>query len=233
MKILVFDDNPICRDAARAQLKDHELTVVGTYDEAQEVLTPKFDPEKGRQILPGLLTKAGLPPGFNPRRNDSAPSEEDKAKYYAACEEARKMATTYPGFDVVLSDLLVPASKQEQGSSALVGKKMPVGIFIGLLAAVKGRAKYIAVFTDSGHHDHPASACFDAFNANEDCPTAFTVEGSKVLLSNNRCWIQALYRKDLSKVMDWDEYFEDREKAERITVRAKNWSVLLDYLLKQ
>lgn len=41
MKILVFDDNPLHRKAAEVTLKGHELTIVGTYDEAQAALVPK------------------------------------------------------------------------------------------------------------------------------------------------------------------------------------------------
>lgn len=36
MRILVIDDNETHRAAAQAQLAEHELTVVGTYDEGQE-----------------------------------------------------------------------------------------------------------------------------------------------------------------------------------------------------
>lgn len=44
MDILVFDDNAIHRRAAQAILKGHNLTVVGTYDEAQQAIrTTKFD----------------------------------------------------------------------------------------------------------------------------------------------------------------------------------------------
>ncbi len=171
MKILVFDDSQTNRDAARAQLKNHDLTVVGTYDEAQKLLTTHK-------------------------------------------------------FDVVLTDLLVPASHQSQGSEEFVGKEMPVGIFIALLAAVKTRAKYVAVFTDTDHHSHPASACFDIFNRSESFPKPFTVEGSKVLLSNARKWINMYDPQDLSKVLEYREY---RERTD--TVRAKNWAALLDYLV--
>ncbi len=168
MKVLVFDDSRANRDAAHAQLKGHDLTVVGTYDEAQKLLMPKLDHD----------------------------------------------VASYPDFDVVLTDLLVPASRQEQGGDGLgfVGQEMPVGIFIGLLAA-KAHVKYVGVFTDSGHHDHPASACFDAFSRSELEPTPLLVEGSKVILCNNRNWIRGAY--------------ESKEG------RVKNWARLLDYLVKE
>jgi CheY-like chemotaxis protein len=178
MKILVIDDSPIHQDAARAQLKDHDLTVVGTYDEAQALL--------------------------------------EKEHY----------------FEVVLADLLLPASEQQQNiGSALVGQEMPVGIFLALLAARNG-AKYVSVFTDANHHEHPASACFDPFNPRGAFdPTTFTVEGAKVLLCNDKNLVEAFYKEDLSKVMDWGEYFRDRGKAEEITVSAKNWRELLERLI--
>jgi len=46
MKILVFDDNKTNREAAKAQLKGHDLTVVGTYDEARKMLGPRIDHSK-------------------------------------------------------------------------------------------------------------------------------------------------------------------------------------------
>ena len=105
---------------------------------------------------------------------------------------------------------------------------MPVVIFIGLLAAVKGRAKHVAVFTDSSHHAHPASACFDVFNAGETDPTPFMIEGSKVLLSNTRNWIGQFDPNDLSKALEYADYSKRTD-----TVSAKNWAALLDYLLAQ
>jgi len=218
--ILVFDDNPTHRAAAQAQLKDHDVTVVGTYDEAQKLLTPKFDCKKASAILKNQFGD------FNPyRSNDGA----KKAEYLAAKKVANEQATTRPNFDVVLSDLLVPASRQSQGSDGHehIGKEMPVGIFIGLVAAVRARAKYVAVFTDSDHHSHPASACFDVFNheGGESAPTAFTVEGSKVILSNTRDWVAHFDPEDLSKALEYEEYSERSH-----TVRAKNWGALLAYL---
>jgi CheY-like chemotaxis protein len=218
MRILVFDDNQTHRAAAQAQLKDHDLTVVGTYDEAQKLLTPQFDYEKASAILKCQFGD------FNPYRSDD---EAKKAEYFAADKLAKEQATTYPCFDVVLTDLLVPASQQAQGSLELVGKEMPVGIFIGLLAAVRARAKYVAIFTDSDHHSHPASACFDVFNyaGGESRPTAFTVEGSKVILSNTGNWVQRFDPQDLSKALEYEEYSKRSD-----TVRAKNWAALLAHL---
>jgi len=221
MRILVFDDNKINRAAAKAQLNNHDLTVVSTYDEAQELLTPQFDYEKASAILDAQFGD------FIPDLSDD---EAKKAEYFAAEKVAREQATTYPNFDVVLTDLLVPASGQAQGSDgmAFVGKEMPVGIFIGLLAAARARAKYVAVFTDSDHHSHPASACFDVFNyKGESQPIAFTVEGSKVLLSNSRDWVNYFDPQDLSKPLEYEEYSKRADNK----VRAKNWTALLDYLV--
>jgi len=178
MKILVIDDSPINQAAAKAQLATHDLTVVGSYDEAQALVAKQHE------------------------------------------------------FEVVLCDLLMPASSRAMGGEGekYIGQEMPLGIFLALLAAKNG-ARHVAVFTDGCHHDHPAIACFDAFNRRENQPTAFTVGDAKLLLSNCYNWIRSFYRDDLSRIMDYDEYRKDRKKAEQITVEAKNWSKLLDYLL--
>ncbi len=157
MKILVFDDTEKHRRAAEALLKGHDLTVVGTYDEAQSALLPKTDEDLRKDI-------------FCERFGDRSPykqgvSEEESTErnnYYWG--EAKEKATTYPDFDVVMTDLMVPASEQAQGGEGLqyVGKEMPLGSIIALLAIAKG-VKKVAIVTDTNHHDHPASAAFDCF----------------------------------------------------------------------
>lgn len=230
MKVLVFDDSPVHRAAAQAQLKDHDLTVVGTYDEAQGLLSPRLDWDKAARTLKSQFGD------FNPYRSND---EMKNAEYFAAEKVANEQATTYPDFDVVLSDLLVPASNRSQGRMGRGGEEMPVGIFIGLLAAVKARVKYVAVFTDSNHHDHPASACFDAFGG-ESQPESFKVEDSRVLLCNNRSWVSLFSTEDMSKKVDVKtsmntSYAEEEGKllSAGKAVRAKNWAALLEYLIKQ
>lgn len=217
MRILVFDDSVMNQEAARAQLKDHDLTVVGTYDEAQKLLEPGVDYDLMDEILREQFGD------FVPWNSND---EHKKAEYTKAKEEAEDEAFNRPNFDVVLTDLLVPASSQEQSTPEFIGKEMPVGIFIGLMAAVRARAKHVAVFTDSNHHAHPASACFDVFNYehDENRPMAFMVDDSKVLLSNTRNWVETFDPADLSKALGYEEYKEN-------VVSAKNWGKLLEYLL--
>lgn len=219
MKIMVFDDNATHRAAAKAQLNGHDVTVVGTYDEAQSLLKPKLDSDRAHDIF---AAKYGDRKPYT-SEGISKEARQERMDYYNLAE---KQATTYPDFDAVLTDLLVPASDQAQGRGSLAGEEMPVGIFIGLLAAAKTGAKYVAVFTDSSHHDHPASACFDAFNAGEVRPTPFTLNESRVLLSNTRNWVNEFDPADLSKKLEYTEYSERKD-----TVRAKNWAAVLDYLV--
>ena len=194
MRILVFDDNEANREAARIQLQDHDLTIVGTYDEAQKALAPRIDQQKFKIAI----------------QNTDGTDDLN----YSMIDKLRIDATIRPhhAFDVVLTDLLVPASSQHQGSMELIGQQMPVGIFIGLLAAVGANVPYVAVFTDSDHHDHPASACFDSFNSvcGANKPVAFKIESSKVLLVNYCGWF----------------------KYDKNEVRVKNWAALLDYLVE-
>ncbi len=221
MKVLVFDDSDTHCNAARAQLKDHDLTVVGTYDEAVAALEVRVDGEKINQQLKERFGD------FNRWRSKD---EVKNAEYDTFREEARNAATTYPGFDAVLTDLLVPASANQQASKEFVGKEMPLGIFIGLLAAVKARAKYVAVFTDSNHHKHPASACIDPFSEGI-MPQQFSVEGARVMLVNNTNWVAPFYKDDLARRMSYREFFEDQKKPTQTAVKAKNWARLLEFLL--
>lgn len=222
MKILVFDDNEIHRSAAVAQLgKIHDLTVVGTYDEAQGLLITKTDYPEIRKTLKAQFGD------FDPNNSND---EVQKGEYFAAERAVTERFTTRPDFDVVLTDLLVPASSQSQNDEGAqyIDMEMPIGIFIALLAGARGRARYAAVFTDSSHHAHPASACFDVFNQTETNPTPFTVNGCKVVLSNTRRWIGQYDPKDLSKALEYEEYSNRSD-----TVRAKNWATLLEHLMRK
>lgn len=133
MKILVFDDSKIHQESARLTLKEHSITVVGTYDEAQEALLS---------------------------RNN---------------------------FDAVLTDLMVPASRQAQGGPGLelVGQEMPLGTTIALLALSVG-VKNVAVVTDMNHHHNPASAAFDCFGRIDRNSS----KGFNLMCTNNVRYIQ-------------------------------------------
>jgi CheY-like chemotaxis protein len=225
MKILVFDDNPVHREAAQAQFTGHDLTIVGTYDEARKLLITAVDHEKSWALRPDILEEMGLDRDYDPNGKGEAANK----KFWEADTKAKEQATHHPDFDVVLTDLLVPASKDMLGNEGeqYIGMEMPVGVFIGLLAAVKGGAKHVAVFTDSDHHSHPASACFDAFNEHESEPTPFVVNGCKVLLCNNRKWVGLYDPKDLATELEYRTNYTRTD-----TVYAKNWAALLEYLLK-
>jgi CheY-like chemotaxis protein len=84
------------------------------------------------------------------------------------------------GYDVVLTDLMLPASTETLGTDAItkyVGQEMPLGFVLALLAAKAG-VKRIGVVTDLNHHAHPISAALDHLTG------IFTVEGAKVVFSN-------------------------------------------------
>lgn len=219
MKILVFDDSQTNRDSALAQLKGHNLTVVGTYDEAQRLLTPIVDTSRVEALV---IEKYGTSDIDHPSVK-SVRSEMNAYRW----NEAQRKARVFHDFDIVLVDLLVPASDQQQGcASRFSGVEMSVGIFIALLALAHGKAKYAAVFTDSDHHSHPASACFDVFNDNEAQPVPFACGSGKLMLSNTRNWMRRYDRQDLSKPLAYGESSKHPD-----AIKAKDWAAVLGYLL--
>jgi CheY-like chemotaxis protein len=180
LNILVVDDGANHRRSAELLLKGHTLTIVGTYDDAQKALTIQMDYEKENKLKPDLLENAGLSRTFNPYREDKDASDADKKKYEDVSKAARAAATTRPNFDVVLLDLLMPASRQAQGDEGapFVGKEMPLGTFLILLALSAG-VKNIGMVTDKNHHNHPASAALDPINRK-----VITVGETKIFATN-------------------------------------------------
>jgi len=160
MKILVFDDSLTNRLSAQLTLAEHDVKVVGSYDEAQSELSCKLDREKQKQLEPGFLEAAG----FSRDQKSGGLEGDDYDRFWDAWKKAREAATSYSEYDVVLTDLMVPASRQALGSDGtqFAGQEMPLGSIIALRALRFG-VRNVAVVTDMSHHDHPASAAFDGF----------------------------------------------------------------------
>ncbi len=93
------------------------------------------------------------------------------------CEyvEALRLAQT-EDFDVALLDLFMPAEALTLGPDARaqhVGVETPVGF--PLVLAMAAKVKYLAVATDTNHHNHPMSAAVDWFGHR-----AITIDSAKV-----------------------------------------------------
>lgn len=170
LKVLVFDDTKVHRTSARLLLaQDYDLTIVSTYDEARDALKPKTDHDLSSRLFAEKYTGSAY---------DEHPEREQRIAYDRECDQK---ATTHPDFDVVLTDLLVPASREAQGGEGMkfVGQEMPLGTTIALQALMMG-IKKVAVVTDMNHHHHPASAAFDCF-AGKPCK----LEGVNIICTNH------------------------------------------------
>jgi len=220
MRVLVIDDNSAHLTAAKVLLKDHDLVLASTYDEAQKLLTRDIDWKQ----VDVYLKEAGF--------TNESPRD---AKWKQAYAQAKEKATYRPNFDAVLSDLLLPASKYMLGDRGMqhVGKEMPLGTILAFLALAAG-VKRVAVVTDTNHHDHPASAAFDAFAGD-----MFSPGDTRVLCTNST---EDLVPMDVKthETFDWDTYRSDefRNKYTYIKgapefegiVRVKNWLGVLNKL---
>lgn len=94
-------------------------------------------------------------------------------------------------FDVALLDLLMPAEGMLLGPEGQkhFGRPFPAGFAMSMFAAQQ-RIPWIAVATDTNHHDHPASAMLDWFKDQR------MQVGDSVVM-----WIHAPLRDDGAK--DW------------------------------
>jgi CheY-like chemotaxis protein len=159
MKILVVDDSPNHRRVAEILFADQELTVVGSYDEAQEALSTDTVYEVQEEILALKLIENEMV-GFNRYKHDRDSTLDETYDRLEA--EAEEKSRKRPDFDVVLLDLMMPPSGQAQADKQkYANQEMPLGNFLFLLALQAG-VKKIGILTDACHHSHPASACFDS-----------------------------------------------------------------------
>ena len=87
-----------------------------------------------------------------------------------------RMVVRQERFDVALLDLLMPAEGMTLGGEGLshLGQPLAVGYPLAVLLAAEG-VRYVAVATDTNHHNHPASALMDWMSGTE-----FNVNGNRV-----------------------------------------------------
>lgn len=149
-------------------------------------------------------------------------------------DEALKLLTEK--WDVVLCDLLMPAGKDAQGPNGykFIGQKIPAGWSLALAAARHG-AKYVAVASDMGHHDHPASAMLDRLNEH-----LFKIDDATVLMTNHVSLIGIAGTECVCpkcngtlKATGYSGGFYDCycKNGTSFGEKGKNWGEILDYLL--
>lgn len=216
MKILVIDDTQVHLDAARQTLVGHDVTYCATHKQAYDQLAVQYDRERQKVL-----------------------SEQYKAKgmnWNDAWEKAYA-ESMLPYWDVVLTDLLMPAGSMAQGDEGqkYVGQEMAVGWALALQAAKDG-AKYVAVVTDTNHHHHPASAMLDAFNRH-----FFTIDGARVLMTNY-VFLVGIAGTEATctecggsgKVMSRGKEYSCHSctKGQVFAKKGKNWGQILEQLLK-
>jgi len=206
LKILVIDDTEIQREAAKVQLKDHDLTIVGDYDAAADLLHPKWDDWSCRY-----------------RHEDNIPYEQKKTEW-----EAHN-----PGFDVVLTDLMMPPGHDNLGSDThakFAVDQMPVGMFLAMMAACKG-VKFVGIVSDTNHHVHPAGAALARLPASD----GIQVGDARMYFAH--CYTEQVLKEDLSPFKSRcegvvnDEWQRNYQWEKENAIYVKSWKKVLDLLL--
>lgn len=171
LRILVVEDKASHRKAAEETLSGHELTIVNSFDEAIEIMKEKVDQDNVQR----LLVEAGFPE----RPADKALRDA----YYKLRDEATAKSTIPFPFDVVLTDMMMPMSRKTIVPEVFnPEEQVPYGLIIALNAASRG-AKYVAMVTDTNHHQGAMSAAIDHLGSAyyHDGTPSFSVNGAKVL----------------------------------------------------
>jgi len=145
LNILVIDDNTSHQQAAREQLAEHNLTIVGGFPEAMRILGSH------QRVLQG----------------------DQDYKYEG-------------DFDVVLTDMEMPVERLKGlDRDAVKDVSAPYGLVLALRAAQVG-VKYIAMITDTNHHQGAMSNALDMITGAywEHGGGVFQVNESRVLFAH-------------------------------------------------
>lgn len=168
MKILVVDDKAIHQESARRTLADkgHDLTIATSFDEAMKLMDG-CDDVKFEQMMEEL---------------NWGGSREQREQVREQC------ALSFP-YEVVLSDMLMPMSKENLAPGVYKpGAEVPYGFVIALRAALRG-AQYVAMATDLSHHHDAMSAALDfitfrrtsKYAPHRDVVPQFVINGAKCM----------------------------------------------------
>ena len=239
MKILLVDDEPRHQESAKRLLGEtHDLTIVTDPDTAVAKLRPQYDEAKEAE----LLCAAGFPEGFNLR--DKSVSEEQRGRYWAERNKAHIASRLPFPYEVVLLDLLMPATRTAMGGvgERLVGQLMPYGYSLALYAIQQG-APRVGILTDMNHHHHPMSAALDPLNMDRN-GLVTTIGTSRFVLARElSLTLPVLPEKACPKCGGTGDQgkFEGRNSYECYSCRGsgkesfwgKDWGKLLELLVAE
>ena len=175
MKILVIEDKAIHCESAKVTLSGHDVTIVSSFDGAMDLMEKKIDQDKLRD----LLAEAGFP---------KCPDQREKERWVAywqlQSELEPKCVIPFP-FEVVLTDMMLPMSRKTLGPRVYKpDEQVPYGFTIALKATLRG-AKFVAMLTDSNHHEGPLSAALDhlgeAYYPSQGFVPNFSINGARVM----------------------------------------------------
>ena len=167
LNVLVIEDSKRHQEAAVEQLeaRGHKVTVASSLIEA-EILLEGIDLEE-------------LPSCWLDAFGDEYVKEDIRRWQVPEFRERYPLAA----FDVVLTDMNLPASKGLTGVHPKVLKEglVPLGFIFALRAAARG-ARYVAMVTDTNHHNSAMSAALDAFAGPDgDESHTFNIDGARVM----------------------------------------------------
>ena len=158
MKILVVDDSAVNRRSAEVTLVGHEVTILGSYDDAMLCMWVAALPE-AHFIESFFAHKRALPKNLS----------FDPAQYQ---------------FEIVLLDLMLPASMEMLSEESIWDFRrkplLPYGMVMAMVATKIPSVKEILVVTATNHHDHPMSAALDRLRE------PFYVNGKRIHYINAR-----------------------------------------------
>ena len=110
-------------------------------------------------------------------------------KHHVTVTDSYERATEIINFgdvDVLLTDLLMPAEAGKLGPTGMnyLGHEIPIGLVLAIRAAQTG-IKYVAVVTDTNHHDHPMSAAVDWISyQDQKGQSHFFIEKTKTIVTH-------------------------------------------------
>jgi CheY-like chemotaxis protein len=243
MRILVIEDKQIHRESAQATLTDHEVTIAESYDEGMQHLLPKIDRGARDTLLEdsGYVENIELSLNYQEARelggDQRIAAARDRCKaadvprdselgdgltFDRAQRVANARSVTPLAFEAVLVDMMMPMSEATLAPDVWVpDEQVPYGFILVLKAALRG-ARFVAMVTDTNHHEGAMSAALDHLGPgyypdNDDQPPFapnFVINGAKVM------FVHAPFCRD-----DDGEFLG--ESTDGRQSRIKDWGIIL------
>ncbi|MFH1072010.1 MAG: hypothetical protein V1743_01120 [Nanoarchaeota archaeon] len=203
LEILVVEDSPIHQEAAREQLGTcHNVTVVGSFDEAMDKLERSRQSERYYSLVSQSKALECLLYRYKKGSEERAQISKQLNELGDEMEKEIELFQKPNRYEVMLIDLMLPQGRGEcQSDTTNAGEIQSFGYALALIAGKYGIPN-IGVVTDGNHHKGAMIYAMDFLGCFNPYQKPLRIGEGKVFFSTQENDVSETGHKNWKKVVD-------------------------------